>query len=158
MSEITSQQDILREAVRIAATEPGGTLATLHAEDGTPYVAFVYFHMQEDGSVIFGSSGGAQHSRNMLATPEASFLIDNREAIRTDWKTFDRVVIEGRAERIEPGDERYGILLDSLRSKNPQAATFTERGHLFVIHPLRLQLRKGVDPQRYIVDFVTSSA
>lgn len=157
MTDPTNQKDILREALEIAAGEPGGALATLHAEDGTPYVNFVYFHMHEDGSIVFGSSEGSQHSRNMLATREASFLIDTREVIRTDWKTFNRIVIEGRAERIETDDARYEPLLDSLRGKNPGAAEFAERGHLFCIHPLRLQLRKGVDPTRYVVDFASGT-
>ncbi len=157
MTDLQTDQDILKEAVRIAAGQAGGSLATLHDADGTPYVAFVYFHLDDQGRVIFGSSGGAQHSRNMLATPEASFLIDTREIIRTDWQQFDRVVIEGRAEQIDPSDSRYHPLLDSLREKNHRAAEFTERGHLFCIQPRRLQLRKGVDPTRYVVDFLASA-
>jgi putative heme iron utilization protein len=157
MSELNTQAAILAEAVRIAFSQAGGTLATLHAEDGTPYVTFVYFHLCDDGRVVFGGNANAQHSRNLLATPEASFLVDTREVIREDWKTFDRVVIEGRAECIEREDARYPVLLDSLRSKNPLAAEFTERGHLFCIWPRRLQLRKGVDPTRYIVDFIASA-
>lgn len=156
MTDLKTEQDILQEALRIAAEQIGGSLATLHAEDGTPYVAFVYFHMGDDGKIVFGSSGGSQHSRNMLATPEASFLIDTREVIRTDWTTFERIVIEGRAELIETSDPRYSSLLEPLRKKNPRAAEFSERGHLFCIHPLRLQLRRGVDPTRYVVNFAAS--
>jgi nitroimidazol reductase NimA-like FMN-containing flavoprotein (pyridoxamine 5'-phosphate oxidase superfamily) len=156
MTELSTDQDILAEAIRIAAGQPGGTLATHHAEDGTPYVTFVYFHLCDDGKIVFGSSDAAQHSRNLMATPEASFLIDTREVILADWKSFDRVVIEGRAERVETDDPRYPELLGALRDKNPLAAEFSERGHLFCIHPRRLQLRKGVDPTRYVVDFALS--
>jgi nitroimidazol reductase NimA-like FMN-containing flavoprotein (pyridoxamine 5'-phosphate oxidase superfamily) len=144
---------ILREAVAIAAEQPGGTLATLHAEDGTPYVTFVFFHMDEQGQVIFGSRPGPQHSRNILGTPEVSFLIDNRQIIAEDWMRFDRVVVEGLAQPIAKDDARYRPLLEALRGKNPLAARFTEEGILFCLAPRRLVLRKGVHPERNVIEF-----
>ena len=92
MADPFSREAILDEAARVARTQLGGTLATMHAEDGTPYVTFVLFHLRENGEVLFGSGTGPQHARNMLATPEVSFLIDNREVIRDDWTAFDRIV------------------------------------------------------------------
>lgn len=158
MSELSSDSDIIAEAVRIGATQAGGTLATMHAEDGTPYVTFVFCHVDDECRVIFGSRSSPQHFTNMAATPEVSFLIDNREIIPTDWKQFDRVVIEGRASKVERGHPHYSELLEALRAKNPLAAQFSEEGELFCIYPRRLQLRKGVDPTRYVVDFgVTAS-
>lgn len=153
MSELSSESDIIAEAVRIAAEQPGGTLATMHAEDGTPYVTFVFCHVDDQCRVVFGSRSSPQHFVNMEATPEVSFLVDNREVIRDDWKHFDRVVIEGRAAKVERGDPMYAELLEALRAKNPLAAQFSEEGELFCIHPRRLQVRKGVDPTRYVVDF-----
>ncbi|MFQ5381045.1 MAG: pyridoxamine 5'-phosphate oxidase family protein [Dehalococcoidia bacterium] len=145
---------IIRDAARLAAKEVGGTLATMHAEDGTPYVTYVFFHLRNDGDVVFASMAGPQHARNIDATPEVSFLIDNREVIPSDWKTFDRVVIEGRAERVPPDDPRYERFLEELGGKNELAARFSaERGDVYCIRPRRLILRSGTDPRVRLVDF-----
>ncbi|MBA4181330.1 MAG: hypothetical protein C0506_12135 [Anaerolinea sp.] len=148
-----SRDEILEEACRIGATQLGGTLATLHAEDGTPYVTFVLFHLRPDGALLFGSQATPQHSRNIAATPEVSFLIDNREVVRTDWTAFDRVVIEGRAEAVAPGSPEYAVFIEELREKNRMAAYFTEHGELFCIRPRRLVLMKGFEPTRHVVDW-----
>lgn len=153
MTEPLSDEEILAEAARVAQTQLGGTLATMHAEDGTPYVTFVLFHLRADGQVLFGSNPAPQHARNIAATAEVSFLIDNREVVRNDWTAFDRIVIEGRAERVDSEDARYQVFLEELREKNRMAAFFTEHGHLFAIVPRRLILMKGFEPTRHVVDF-----
>jgi nitroimidazol reductase NimA-like FMN-containing flavoprotein (pyridoxamine 5'-phosphate oxidase superfamily) len=144
--------EILRYCAVLAAGQQGGTLATSHAEDGTPYVTFVLFHLTDDGRILFGSAPGSQHSRNILATPEVSFLIDNREVIRTDWTAFDRVVIEGRARRIAPDDSRYLGLLAELAQKNGMAARIADEGLLFCVEPRRISLARGLGGA-HIVDF-----
>jgi len=148
-----TDRQILREVIDLAAGQPGGTLATMHAEDGTPYVTFVFFHMDEDGRVLFGSTIGPQHSRNLRATPEVSFLIDNRAIVGADWDRFNRAVIEGRAERIARTDSRYDSMLTALRSKNARVATFAEQGELFCITPRRLQFHRGLALERYVLEF-----
>lgn len=152
--EFETRETILAEAARLAAGEVGGTLATMHAEDGTPYVTFVFFHLRDDGAIVFGSMAGPQHARNIAATPEVSFLIDNREVIPSDWQHFDRIVVEGHAERLPKDDDRYGPYLDELRKKHDLAARFTaDHGDLYCIHPRRLILRKGIDPRSHLIDF-----
>lgn len=153
MTELLAKQEILAEACRVAQTQLGGTLATMHAEDGTPYVTFVLFHLREDGQVLFGSNAAPQHARNIAATREVSFLIDNREVVRSDWTAFDRVVIEGHAEVVGSDAARYQDYLGELRGKNRMAAFFTEHGSLYAIVPRRLILMKGFEPTRHVVDF-----
>lgn len=153
MPDFGSREEILAEACRVAAGEPGGTLATVHAEDATPYVTYVFFHLRESGEVIFGSTRSPQHVRNIVSTPEVSFLIDNREVVKTDWQQLDRLVIEGAAEEVRSDDPRYEPFLGELRAKSELAEGFARRGHLFLIEPRRLLLRKGVNPTRFIVDF-----
>jgi nitroimidazol reductase NimA-like FMN-containing flavoprotein (pyridoxamine 5'-phosphate oxidase superfamily) len=147
------REEILSEASAIAAEQPGGTLATTHAEDGTPYVTYVLFHLRKSGEVLFGSNSRPQHARNIAATPEVSFLVDNREVVRGDWAAFNRVVIEGRAEEIAKDDSRYAGLLAELADKNRMAAVFTDSGILFSIAPRRLLLMRGFEPTRYTVEF-----
>ena len=148
-----SRPEVLAAAARVAETQPGGTLATMHAEDGTPYVTFVLFHLCADGQVLFGSGATAQHARNIKATPEVSFLIDNREMIHQDWTAFDRVVIEGRAEQIDSGHPEFEHFITELREKNRMAAFFTEHGALYCIRPRRLIHQKGLEAQRSVLDF-----
>ncbi len=153
MAEQSTTPEILTHCATLARDQPGGTLATTHAEDGTPYVTFVLFHLAGDGRVLFGSAETPQHSRNIGATPEVSFLIDNREIVASDWTKFDRIVIEGSAEHVAKDDARYEAFLAELAGKNRMAAMFTGRGQLFCIHPRRLILMKGLEPARHIVDF-----
>lgn len=144
---------ILADATALAAGQPGGTLATTHAEDGTPYVTFVLFHLRANGELLFGSQPGPQHARNIEATREVSFLVDNREVVREDWTAFDRVVIEGRAREVKPDDPRHAALLAELAAKSRMAAYFTEHGRLYCVAPRRLILMKGFEATRYVVDF-----
>jgi nitroimidazol reductase NimA-like FMN-containing flavoprotein (pyridoxamine 5'-phosphate oxidase superfamily) len=153
MPDTLTREAILEEAYRIGAAQPGGTLATMHAEDGTPYVTFVLFHLRPDGELLFGSGASPQHARNMFATPEVSFLIDNREVIRDDWSAFNRVVIEGRSEQVIREDERYGGFLKELEEKNRMAAYFTEQGQMYLLAPRRVILMRGFAPERHVVNF-----
>jgi nitroimidazol reductase NimA-like FMN-containing flavoprotein (pyridoxamine 5'-phosphate oxidase superfamily) len=153
MTQPLSREETLNEAVAVAAGQAGGTLATTHAEDGTPYVTFVLFHLRENGEVLFGSGTRPQHTRNILATPEVSFLIDNREVIRGDWTSFNRVVIEGRAAEVDKAEAEYERLLAELSAKNKMAGVFTDRGMLFRVTPRRLILMKGFEPMRHTLEF-----
>jgi len=148
-----SRDEILSAATTFAATQFGGALATTHAEDGTPYVTFVLFHLRENGEVLFGSAEAPQHTRNIRATPEVSFLIDNRGVLADDWSAFDRIVIEGRAHEVPSDAPGYADLIAELRGKNRMAAYFTERGHLYRVVPRRLVLMRGFQPNRLVVDF-----
>lgn len=148
-----NRDEIIAEALRIAASQPGGTLATTHAEDGTPYVTFVLFHLTDACEVLFGSAEAPQHVRNLRATPEASFLIDNRDVIRSDWQAFCRVVIEGRAEQVGRDSADFDRLLADLAGKSRMAAYFTERGSLYRLVPRRLVMMRGLEPDRLVVDF-----
>lgn len=64
-----------------------------------------------------------------------SFLIDTREVLATDWKQFDRVVIEGRVELITDDSAEYRPLLAEIATKDAMTATFIERGNLYRICP-----------------------
>ena len=143
MDQQPTDADILRLAAELANSQPGGTLSTMHSEDGTPYVTYVLAHMLATGEVLFGSPEKPQHVRNMEATPEVSFLWDNREVIRSAPDSFTRCVIEGRAERIERSDPRYGPWIEEVRAKNEMAATFTERAAMYCVVPRRVIYQAG---------------
>lgn len=152
MANLDTREDILAETNRIAQGQPGGVLATIHADDATPYVTYVLFALRANGEVLFGSGAAPQHTRNIAATPEVSFLIDNREVIGQDWQEFDRIVIEGRADIVSDSEAEHSDLLQELATKSELAGQFA-RIHLYRIKPRRIILRKGLRGVTHIVDF-----
>ena len=152
MAELSPEQ-ILEEALRVAHSQFGGTLATIHADDGTPYPAFVLFHLTDEGEVVYGSVTESQHTRDTVATPEVAFLIDNRDVLGYDWPAFDRVTVEGTAERIEPDDSRYDSYFEVLTAKNWLSSYFTGIGNLYRIVPRRITVVLGLGPERHTLDF-----
>ena len=152
MPELSPEQ-ILNEALRVADSQFGGTLATIHADDGTPYPAFVLFHLTDEGEVIYGSVTESQHTRDTVATPEVAFLIDNRDVLAYDWPAFDRVTVEGRAECIDPDDPRYARYFEELTAKNWLSNYFTTIGDLYCIAPTRITVILGLGPERHTIDF-----
>ncbi len=152
MAEL-SPDEILNEALRVAHSQFGGTLATVHADDGTPYPAFVLFHLTDEGEVIYGSVTESQHTRDTEVIPEVAFLIDNRDVLGYDWPAFDRVTVEGTAERIDPDDERYDGYFEELTAKNWLSNYFTTIGNLYCIAPRRITVVLGLGPERHTLDF-----
>ena len=152
MAELSPEQ-ILEEALRVAHSQFGGTLATIHADDGTPYPAFVLFHLTDEGEVVYGSVTESQHTRDTVAIPEVAFLIDNRDVLGYDWPAFDRVTVEGTAERIEPDDPRYDSYFEVLTAKNWLSSYFTGIGNLYRIAPRRITVVLGLGPERHTLDF-----
>lgn len=153
MDQEPSNTDVVAMAAELALSQPGGTLATMHAEDGTPYVTYVLAHMLSSGEIIFGSPDRPQHVRNIEATREVSFLFDNREVIRSAPDSFTRAIVEGRAEYIPQDDPRYLTWLAEVREKSEMAATFTERSSMFCILPRRLIYQAGFRGPRLTVIF-----
>ena len=147
------RHEILRYAASLALSQPGGALATTHADTGSPYITYVLAHLCDDGRLLFGSALARQHSKNVLASPPVSFLLDSRAAVATDWSGFDRLTVEGPATVVAKEHEDYERLLAQLAAKSPMAAYFTRHGELFCIDPLRITLSRGLDPTRYVVDF-----
>ncbi|MCY4392634.1 MAG: pyridoxamine 5'-phosphate oxidase family protein [Chloroflexi bacterium] len=152
MAEL-SPDEILNEALRVAHSQFGGTLATVHADDGTPYPAFVLFHLTDEGEVIYGSVTESQHTRDTEVIPEVAFLIDNRDVLGYDWPAFDRVTVEGTAERIDPDDPRYDGYFEELTAKNWLSNYFTTIGNLYCIAPRRITVVLGLGPERHTLDF-----
>ncbi len=152
MAELSPEQ-IIEEALRVAHSQFGGTLATTHADDGTPYPAFVLFHLTDEGEILYGSVTESQHTRDTEVVPEVAFLIDNRDVLGYDWPAFDRVTVEGTAERIDPDDPRYDSYFEALTAKNWLSSYFTGIGNLYRIAPRRITVVLGLGPERHTLDF-----
>jgi putative heme iron utilization protein len=81
-----------RNLVRAATT---ATLATVDCDDGTPYASLVAVATLHDGRPVLLLSRLALHTRNLLADPRASLLVDRRTA-GDDALANPRVTLLGR--------------------------------------------------------------
>ena len=98
-----------------------GALATLMAESGDPYCSLVNVASAPDGSPILLISRLAVHTRNILADPRISLMLDERAP--GDPLEGARIMVAGRAE--EAGAER-DLLRRRYLNVHPSAETFVD--------------------------------
>jgi putative heme iron utilization protein len=98
-----------------------GALATLMAESGDPYCSLVNVASAPDGSPILLISRLAVHTRNILADPRISLMLDERAP--GDPLEGARIMVAGRAE--EAGAER-DLLHRRYLNVHPSAETFVD--------------------------------
>ena len=79
-----------------------GALATLMAASGDPYCSLVNVASHPDGSPILLISRLAVHTKNILADPRVSLMLDERAA--GDPLEGARIMLAGRAEEVSQDD------------------------------------------------------
>jgi putative heme iron utilization protein len=79
-----------------------GALATLMAASGDPYCSLVNVASHPDGSPILLISRLAVHTKNIMADPRVSLMLDERAA--GDPLEGARIMLAGRAEEVSQGD------------------------------------------------------
>lgn len=100
-----------------------GALATLMPAGGDPYCSLVNVATAADGSPLLLISGLAVHTKNLLADPRVSLMLDERRP--GDPLEGARVMIAGQAEKVaepaalEPVRRRYLM-------RHPTAAQFVD--------------------------------
>jgi heme oxygenase (biliverdin-IX-beta and delta-forming) len=113
--------DPVQTAKSLIRSGKQGALATLVPVTLDPYCSLVNLATAPDSSPVLLISGLALHTRNILADPRVSLMIDERRA--GDPLEGARVMIAGRAEKIteeaalEPIRRRY-------LSRHPSAESF----------------------------------
>ena len=80
-----------------------GALATLMAGSGDPYCSLVNVASHPDGSPILLISRLALHTKNLLADPRVSLMLDER--VEGDPLEGSRIMLSGRAEEVTAGRE-----------------------------------------------------
>lgn len=117
----TPQFDPVKTAKSLIRSGKQAALATLAKGTGDPYCSLVNVATAADGSPVLLISGLALHTKNILADPRVSLMIDERRA--GDPLEGARVMIAGRAEKVtddavlEPIRRRY-------LSRHPSAEQF----------------------------------
>jgi heme iron utilization protein len=99
-----------------------GALATLMASSGDPYCSLVNVASHPDGSPILLISRLALHTKNLLADPRVSLMLDERA--EGDPLERSRIMLAGRAE--EASGDDAAILGRRYLNAHPSAEAFVE--------------------------------
>jgi heme iron utilization protein len=99
-----------------------GALATLMAGSGDPYCSLVNIASAPDGAPILLISRLAVHTRNILADPRVSLMLDERAP--GDPLEGARIMIAGHAEEVS--DEDRQMLRRRYLNAHPSAETFAD--------------------------------
>jgi heme iron utilization protein len=99
-----------------------GALATLMAGSGDPYCSLVNIASYPDGSPILLLSRLAVHTKNILADPRVSLMLDERA--EGDPLEGARIMLAGRAE--EASGEAAEIVRRRYLGAHPSAEAFVE--------------------------------
>ena len=111
-----------RHAARTLLREArSGALATLMAGSGDPYCSLVNVATAADGSPLLLISRLAVHTKNILADPRVSLMLDERSA--GDPLEGARVMLMGTAHRTDDPNARRRYL-----ERQPEAKMFADFG------------------------------
>jgi hypothetical protein len=160
--QITANFDPQNLAKSLLRRRRQGALATLMAGSGDPYCSLVNVASHADGSPILLISRLAVHTRNILADPRVSLMLDERAA--GDPLEGARIMLAGRAEEASEGE------LDTLRRRylnaHPSAENFAnfKDFSFFRIRPSGAHLVAGfgrivdLEPEQFLTDIGDAGA
>jgi putative heme iron utilization protein len=139
-----------------------GALATLMAGSGDPYCSLVNVASHPDGTPILLISRLALHTRNILADPRVSLMLDERA--EGDPLEGSRIMLAGRAEEAS-GDE-LAVLRRRYLNAHPTAEAFVDFKDFsfFRIRPSGAHLVAGfgrivdLEPAQFLTDISGAAA
>src|SRR6202047_3150195 len=115
--QITADFDPGKLAKSLLRRRREGALATLMAGSGDPYCSLVNVASHPDGSPILLISRLAVHTRNILADPRVSLMLDERAP--GDPLEGARIMLAGTA--VEAGGEDGPLLRRRYLNTHPSA-------------------------------------
>ncbi|WP_316229323.1 HugZ family protein [Bradyrhizobium sp. SZCCHNR1070] len=133
-----------------------GALATLMVDSGDPYCSLVNVASSPDGSPILLISRLAVHTKNVLADPRVSLMLDERAS--GDPLEGARIMLLGRAEQV--GAEQRDTLRRRYLNAHPSAENYADFADFsfFLIRPSGLHLVAGfgrildLKPAQFLTD------
>jgi heme iron utilization protein len=160
--QITANFDPGNLAKSLLRRRRQGALATLMAGSGDPYCSLVNVASHPDGSPILLISRLAVHTRNILADPRVSLMLDERAP--GDPLEGARIMLAGRAE--EAGEGEFETLRRRYLNAHPSAENFAnfKDFSFFRIHPSGAHLVAGfgrivdLKPERFLTDIADAGA
>src|SRR4029079_16923629 len=127
----TAEFDPKTAAKKLMREARSGALGTLMAGSGDPYCSLVNVAPQADGTPLLLISRLAVHTRNILADPRASLMLDERK--EGDPLQGARVMLMGAVAKTESPDARRRYL-----AYQPEAEMFAGFGD-FAFYQLQLK-------------------
>src|SRR6202165_4118886 len=118
----SSDLDAAKVARSLLRGSRQGAWATVMTGSGDPYCSLVNVASHADGSPILLISRLALHTKNILADPRVSVMLDERA--EGDPLEGSRIMLAGRAEEARPGD--LEILRRRYLSAHPSAEAFVD--------------------------------
>src|SRR5579863_1814741 len=139
-----------------------GALATLMVGSGDPYCSLVNVASHPDGSPILLISRLALHTKNILADPRVSLMLDERAA--GDPLEGARIMLLGRAEQVEASD--LEVVRRRYLNAHPSAEAFVDFKDFsfFRIRPSGTHLVAGfgrivdLKPEQFLTDLSAAAA
>lgn len=139
-----------------------GALATLMRGSGDPYCSLVNVASHCDGSPILLISRLALHTRNILADPRVSLMLDERA--EGDPLEGARIMLAGRAEQAEGAEE--AVLRRRYLNAHPSAEAFVnfKDFSFFKVRPAGAHLVAGfgrivdLTPEQFLTDLSDADA
>lgn len=133
-----------------------GALATLMVDSGDPYCSLVNVASSPDGSPILLISRLAVHTKNVLADPRVSLMLDERAP--GDPLEGARIMLLGQAEQV--GAEQRDTLRRRYLNAHPSAESYADFADFsfFLIRPSGLHLVAGfgrildLKPAQFLTD------
>ena len=158
----TAEFDPARLARSLLRRRRAGALATLMAGSGDPYCSLVNVASHPDGTPILLISRLALHTRNILADPRVSLMLDERA--EGDPLEGSRIMLAGRAEEAS-GDE-LAVLRRRYLNAHPSAEGFVDFKDFsfFRIRPSGAHLVAGfgrivdLEPAQFLTDISDAGA
>ena len=127
----TSEFDPKSAAKTLMREARSGALATLMADSGDPYCSLVNIASAADGAPLLLISRLAVHTKNILADPRISLMLDERKP--GDPLQGARVMLMGAAAKTESADARRRYL-----ARQPEAEMFAGFGD-FAFYEVKLK-------------------
>lgn len=118
--EMPEKAEIATDARTLLEGAFKASLATLDGATGCPYASLITVATDATGAPIFLISTLARHTRNLVADPRASILIDGTGDL-ADPLQGARVTLHGRAEKVSGEDVKQRFL-----SRHPEAAFYAD--------------------------------
>jgi putative heme iron utilization protein len=119
--QLTPDFDAAQAVKSLLRRSRQGALATLMAGSGDPYCSLVNVASHPDGSPILLISRLALHTKNLLADPRVSLMLDER--VEGDPLEGSRIMLAGHAEEVT--DERE-IVRRRYLNAHPTAEVFVD--------------------------------
>jgi hypothetical protein len=117
---------ITREAASLVRAERWAALATL--DGGTPLASMVAYAMDEEGALLFFLSQLAQHTRNMIDSPQVSLAVTEPDGGEDDPQRLQRVTLTGAVEVIRRGSGAFDAAAQRYVDRFPDALPRFELG------------------------------